>query len=596
MLQKVIKETEFKSYFRRVFFLSLVFHALAAWFSAGFHHYDEHFQLLEFAAQKAGIVAENTLPWEFKAEIRPSLQPWIAFSVIRFLQFLNLHDPFLAAIILRIFAAIIGWFSSLILTLTFLQYFKSDHYKKIFIAISALLWFSVYLHIRFSSESLSTSFFWLGISVLLFQTQKSSKNTFRFLLSGILLGIAVVLRTQIILMAAGAFLWMLLLGKYTWKQLSALLFGGVLAVLFGAWLDYLFYGHWANTAYNYFTVNILQDKTSQFGVSAWYYYFWAFLRFAQAPMSYLLLPLIVWSWIKFPKSIITWTCLAFIIPHIFIGHKEFRFIFPLIPAIPVLISLLHQYYLQKQQSIFFKGDIWRNWFKIIVIVVTIQNFIMLIFYILQPLQPLIKPLQIVYNDSDPKKEGFLLADEYFYGNDRGFLFDSEMRYFMQPKTRIIRFRELQEVQNITDTCSAQVYILLGSNNLKTFTDNKPYVRNAKVIWQNHPFFPQDLKIEGKGTYTDVNTTTSIKGRGNSTWGYAKKPYRLKLDSKTSIFGLPKAKNWVLLANYLDPTLMLNSVALKAGQLLSIPYTNSFVPVDVSINGKYMGCYLFTEQV
>ena len=50
----------------------------------------------------------------------------------------------------------------------------------------------------------------------------------------------------------------------------------------------------------------------------------------------------------------------------------------------------------------------------------------------------------------------------------------------------------------------------------------------------------------------------------------------------------KAKNYVLLANHIDPTLMLNSVAFKVGQLLNIPFTNHAIPVDVVLNGKYKG--------
>lgn len=164
--------------------------------------------------------------------------------------------------------------------------------------------------------------------------------------------------------------------------------------------------------------------------------------------------------------------------------------------------------------------------------------------------------------------------------------------------------------------SGQTNVDFSANNVVSLISSKGYRKdvNIKVKWVsatphiyivtdgNSPIVSKDnylkatVNIDGKGIYADVNTTTSIKGRGNSTWLYAKKPYRLKLDSKTSIFGLPKAKNWVLLANYLDGTLMLNAVALKAGQLLNIPYTNHFVPVDVTINNTYMGSYLFTEQV
>mgnify|MGYP000702579231 CR=1 FL=1 len=105
-----------------------------------------------------------------------------------------------------------------------------------------------------------------------------------------------------------------------------------------------------------------------------------------------------------------------------------------------------------------------------------------------------------------------------------------------------------------------------------------------------------LTVDGKGIYENYTGKTEVKGRGNSTWGYPKKPYRLKLDKKSEICGLGKAKNYVLLANHIDPTLMLNSVAFKVGQLLNIPFTNHAIPVDVVLNGKYKGSYLLTEQI
>lgn len=105
-----------------------------------------------------------------------------------------------------------------------------------------------------------------------------------------------------------------------------------------------------------------------------------------------------------------------------------------------------------------------------------------------------------------------------------------------------------------------------------------------------------LTVNGKSAYESCTVKTQIKGRGNSTWGYPKKPYRLKLDKKTEVCGFGKAKNYVLLANHLDPTLMLNSVAFKIGHLLELPFTNHAIPVDVVLNGKYKGSYLLTEQI
>jgi spore coat protein CotH len=88
----------------------------------------------------------------------------------------------------------------------------------------------------------------------------------------------------------------------------------------------------------------------------------------------------------------------------------------------------------------------------------------------------------------------------------------------------------------------------------------------------------------------------IRGRGNSTWSYPKKPYRIKFDKKQSLFGLEPAKSWVLLANYIDPTLIMNTVAFELGHRLGLPYTNHYIPVEVFLNGLYQGSYLLTEQM
>lgn len=128
----------------------------------------------------------------------------------------------------------------------------------------------------------------------------------------------------------------------------------------------------------------------------------------------------------------------------------------------------------------------------------------------------------------------------------------------------------------------------------------PHIRittnNGMPITSKENYLQANLQIDGKGRYADFSGSTEVKGRGNSTWVYPKKPYRLKLTNKAEILGLPSAKNWVLLANYLDPSLMSNAVAMKIGRDLEVPFTNTIIPVDVSVNGKYMGSYSLTQQV
>ena len=119
--------------------------------------------------------------------------------------------------------------------------------------------------------------------------------------------------------------------------------------------------------------------------------------------------------------------------------------------------------------------------------------------------------------------------------------------------------------------------------------------NSVPITSKDDYVNADLRIEGLGVYENYQGTTKIKGRGNSTWTLPKKPYRLKLDAAASLLGLPPDKDWILLANYLDPTLMLNAIAMRTGQLLNMPYTNNIIPVEVTLNGTYIGGYSFTEH-
>lgn len=92
-------------------------------------------------------------------------------------------------------------------------------------------------------------------------------------------------------------------------------------------------------------------------------------------------------------------------------------------------------------------------------------------------------------------------------------------------------------------------------------------------------------------------TGKIKGRGNSTWGLDKKPYKIKFDDKKNLFGFGKAKDWVLLANYIDRSLMRNELTYKvAKQLSSLVFSPDCQQVEVYLNGQYQGVYLLCEQV
>ena len=128
-------------------------------------------------------------------------------------------------------------------------------------------------------------------------------------------------------------------------------------------------------------------------------------------------------------------------------------------------------------------------------------------------------------------------------------------------------------------------IYIETENAQTIASKEIWVGfNIKIVSDNpaHNFENSDFRHQ-------------IRGRGNATWGYPKKPYRIRFREDTSVFGLTAARNWVLLANWKDATLLNATIAFELGKRFGMPFTNNYIHVDVILNGNYQGSYLFTEH-
>lgn len=110
--------------------------------------------------------------------------------------------------------------------------------------------------------------------------------------------------------------------------------------------------------------------------------------------------------------------------------------------------------------------------------------------------------------------------------------------------------------------------------------------------------PENYKSE----YTDKELTSQtyeleyIRGRGNSTWDADKKPYKVKLKKKAELLGMGANKHWGLIANYYDYSLIRNKYTYWLGAKLGMEYTPKCVPVDVVMNGSYLGSYCLSELI
>ena len=123
---------------------------------------------------------------------------------------------------------------------------------------------------------------------------------------------------------------------------------------------------------------------------------------------------------------------------------------------------------------------------------------------------------------------------------------------------------------------------------------------SKEDWTNMTSFvlidPNDESNNiSKGAYSSTQYHR-IRGRGNATWSKPKKPYRIRFREDVSLFGNAARENWVLLAEYLDPTFLTTAIPFElGGNVFQLPFTCTYQPVNVYFNGRYDGLYTLTEH-
>lgn len=123
---------------------------------------------------------------------------------------------------------------------------------------------------------------------------------------------------------------------------------------------------------------------------------------------------------------------------------------------------------------------------------------------------------------------------------------------------------------------------------------------SKELYLQATYYLDPMGVEGIEAIgnPDDQALMQIRGRGNYTWwGFDKKPYRIKLDKKTELAGMKKNKHFALLAHADDSAAGLrNALGFAASKELGMPWTPATCPLEVVLNGDYIGLYWLTETV
>lgn len=444
----------------------LITHVLAAFFSVGFFNLDEQTQVLQLVGYKIGNYGVNYLSDQYFLAIRSWFHPAIYLLCSKILLLFFSFNPFVHAFFYRLLSTAVGMLSLGVLYKTFEDEIQAYKAEELFWFFAAFLWFFPFLHARPANENLCASFFIFGLYYL-----RLHKNRTYFFLAGLFFGLSFITRFQMIVMIASSVLWSLIFTK-EYKKTIFLVSGLLLILVLSTLFDSYMYGHLTFTPYNYFYVNILQKYASSFGVTPFYQYFIYCFRECLPPLAIIVILSYLYLWLKFPKHILTWITLPFFIVHSLIGHKEFRFLFPMAPFLPmVLIVIFHSLRWENKKNI-------RTWFLVF-------NVPLLIYFSFSPAASTNRYFKFLYDHETVIRKVYVFS---FYEDNSKFYLKNDIEYsVMNSEQAKEKIKSDKQTYFLTKNISERNLIISEKNCHVTFSLYPEWIYEFEFIKKRRTF-------------------------------------------------------------------------------------------------------------
>jgi hypothetical protein len=181
--------------------------------------------------------------------------------------------------------------------------------------------------VRFSSESISSSLYWLGFIYL----YPITKNRYwkRYLIVGIIWGLAFYIRIHIAILIGVFILWDLIIKKQKLSYYFPFGIGFLISTCIEIASNYWLYGDLIWSPYGYFYSNVIDGAANSFGIQPVYFYFSELIKNLIYPIGFFVITGLVAFSFSYKKSIFSWFVWIFIAVHSIVSHKEYRFLFPI---------------------------------------------------------------------------------------------------------------------------------------------------------------------------------------------------------------------------------------------------------------------------
>lgn len=319
---------------RLIFLLAVAVHLATAWFSSGYYADDEHYQVITFAEVKAGHEPVDALPWEHTARIRSVVLPAVCLVLFNVADAIGLDDPFHKAFLLRLLT-VLAALAILRRWTNAAMHLVPERLRTAFLLLSWFLWFLPFQHVRFTGET------WSGLLMLAALTELLYRSPARASLirSGLLIGLAVLIRPPTVFMAMGLMGWVLFTKRRDLRQLIVIGASATVIHLLGAGLDTWWYGMPTYSPWNYALKGLDVEGGSIFEAFPWWAYGFMIIKDMLVPIGALACAAYALLWWKRPAGPVLWIITPFLLFHLFVPHKEMRFLFPLADLMPLMLVL-----------------------------------------------------------------------------------------------------------------------------------------------------------------------------------------------------------------------------------------------------------------
>lgn len=468
---------------------------LYALFSRGVYHFDEHYQILEYAHMKLfGTPVEEHLAWEYPLQMRSGVQPFMAWCVGRVLVAMGCWSPWLAVNILQLLSGLLSVGVLLFFYRTVRGELTSGTQRKWFLVLGFFLWFMAYLHVHFNAEMLSGNLLLLlaALTIRFCRRMESegsegagSRCGFRRefgwgVLLGFVAGATFIVRFQTGFALLGYGIWLLLFCR-RWRLYAGMGPGVVAMLILGLLADRWLYGEWTCAPWNYLQENILNARMDQFRHEPWWYYLTA--PVLEGGIFFGLLALLAtlrFFW-KRPRHVVTWMLVPFLLVHFFLAHKEIRFFFPALFFVPWFLVELF-----RGAGDRFSGRGWRWALGLL----AVMNFGVMCYNLTQP-TPDVCFYRVVQDYCRGKGEvvALNLSDEATYYSRRQRFSGPprvvEARFYMPANFDNLHFDTPESLQAAARRLTAEGCHVVILSSDPTLAENAPLALR-KIVWSPYP--------------------------------------------------------------------------------------------------------------